>query len=73
MQECKRNVNPYIPLGKSLPVTTPEKIKKDPHKYHLEARTNINKLKDMNTIAVSEKQEMMEGSAVFSNKPYGII
>lgn len=27
----------------------------------------------MNMIALLEKQEMMEASAVFSNKPYGII
>lgn len=49
------------------------KIKKEPHKYYLEAWISINKLKEMNMIALLEKQEMMEASAVFSNKPYGII
>lgn len=72
MQEWERNLNPYIPSGKYSSDYT-WKIKKEPHKYYPEAWTSINKLKEMNMIAVSEKQEMMEGSAVFSNELYGII
>ena len=68
----QRKSKPYIPSGKVKHGYTWE-IKKDSHKYYFRGMSKYQQAKEMNVIALSEKLEMIEGSAVFSNRYYGII